>query len=54
MPGSENLITVKFFYVYVLKSLKNKNLYIGYTNNLKKRIKEHNRGLVFSSKPYIP
>jgi len=29
------------FYVYVLKSRKDNKLYIGYTNNLKRRIQEH-------------
>ena len=29
------------FYVYVLKSRKNNNLYIGYTKDLKKRLGEH-------------
>jgi len=32
------------FYVYVIKSLKNNRNYIGQTNNLKKRIEEHNSG----------
>lgn len=32
------------FYVYVLKSLKNNRLYIGSTNNIKRRLKEHNSG----------
>lgn len=30
------------FYVYCLESIKNKKLYIGYTDNLKRRFKEHN------------
>ena len=42
------------FYVYVLKSEKDKNLYFGYTNNLRDRIKEHNSGLVRSTKSRIP
>jgi putative endonuclease len=42
------------FYVYVLESLKNKNLYFGYTADLKDRFKKHNCGLVFSTKPYKP
>lgn len=33
------------FFVYILKSLKDKNLYIGYTNDLKRKFKEHNSGL---------
>ncbi len=32
------------FYVYILESLKDKSLYIGSTNNLKRRIKQHNSG----------
>lgn len=32
------------FYVYILKSIKDKKLYIGYTENLKRRITEHKRG----------
>ena len=43
-----------FHFVYILESKKNGNLYIGYTTRLKERLKEHNRGLNFSTKPYIP
>jgi putative endonuclease len=32
------------YYVYILKSLKDDSLYIGYTSDLKKRTKEHNGG----------
>ena len=38
------------FYVYILKSKKDSKLYIGYTNNLQRRIKEHNEGKVKSTK----
>ena len=31
-----------FYYTYVMKSKKSGNLYTGYTNNLRKRFKEHN------------
>ncbi len=54
MPGSENSIAIMFYYVYVLQSIKNQSLYIGYTADLKKRLSEHNRGLNFSTKPYRP
>ncbi len=30
-------------YVYVLKAIKTNELYYGYTNNLERRIVEHNR-----------
>jgi putative endonuclease len=42
------------FYTYVLKSLKNASLYTGYTNDLRKRIKEHNDGLSGFTKKYLP
>jgi putative endonuclease len=42
------------FYTYVLKSLKNASLYTGYTNDLKKRIKEHNDGESGFTKKYLP
>ncbi len=35
------------YYTYVLKSLKDdKLLYVGHTNNLVKRFREHNKGFV--------
>ena len=32
------------FYVYVIKSKKDSSIYIGYANDLARRIKEHNTG----------
>lgn len=40
--------------MYILRSLKDKKLYIGYTPDLKKRFKEHNQGKVLSTKPRVP
>lgn len=34
----------KMYYVYVLKSLKNQRHYTGSTDNLDRRLKEHNDG----------
>jgi putative endonuclease len=42
------------FYVYILQSNNEKELYIGYTSDLKKRLIEHNQGLNFSTKRYMP
>ena len=42
------------FYMYILKSQKDKKFYFGYTNDLQKRIKEHNSGLVQSTKTRMP
>lgn len=40
--------------VYVLKSLKDSNLYIGCTSDLNNRIKYHNKGRVKSTKSRMP
>ena len=38
------------YYVYILQSKKDKSLYIGYTNNLKERLAEHNKGMCISTR----
>ena len=38
------------FYVYVLHSLEDHGLYIGFSTNLKKRISEHEHGASFATK----
>ncbi len=52
MPS--NTTSSMFFYVYILKSVKDDNLYIGYTNNLKRRIEEHKKGMSFATKFRLP
>jgi len=42
------------FYVYVLQSIKEGIIYIGCTSDLKRRLVEHNQGLNFSTKRYVP
>ena len=42
------------YYVYILKSLKDEKLYIGSTNNLKRRFSEHNNGFNRSTKARRP
>lgn len=42
------------FYVYILKSERDSKFYIGYSNNLQKRVKEHNAKLVRSTKSRTP
>lgn len=43
------------FYVYILKSKNFQNkIYVGSTNNLVNRIKQHNDGENFSTKTYRP
>ncbi|MBI2640142.1 MAG: GIY-YIG nuclease family protein [Candidatus Sungbacteria bacterium] len=43
-----------FSYVYILRSQKDAKMYIGCTNDLKKRISMHNKGLSFATKTRIP
>lgn len=42
------------FYIYILKSKKDSKLYIGSTNDLKRRLLEHNKGKVRSTKSRAP
>ena len=42
------------YYVYVLESQENLDLYKGYTDDLNKRIREHNSGLTESTKNNQP
>ena len=42
------------FYVYVLRSRSDRKLYIGYTNDLRRRFAEHNSGLNRSTKSRRP
>ena len=42
------------YYTYVLKSKKDSELYIGSTNDLRRRLSEHNTGKVTSTKSRVP
>lgn len=42
------------YYVYVLKSDKDGNLYVGYTKDLRNRFEEHNSGKSTSTRDRIP
>ena len=42
------------YYIYILQSLTDKSLYIGYTPDLRNRIVKHNKGQVTSTKDKIP
>ncbi len=53
MPRRE-ILKIMFFYNYVIQSIKNSNLYVGYTTDLIERLEKHNKGLVKSTKPDRP
>ena len=42
------------YYVYVLHSVLDNNIYVGYSSDLKNRIQQHNEGLVQSTKNRRP
>ena len=42
------------FYVYVLKSLKDRKLYTGFTRNVKRRVEAHNSGMNKSTRFRVP
>jgi putative endonuclease len=41
------------YYIYILK-LNNNKLYTGYSDNIKRRIKEHQSGKVITTSKYLP
>jgi len=43
-----------FYYVYILQSEKDNNMYTGYTKNLELRVAKHNNGEVTSTKHRRP
>ena len=44
----------KFYYTYVLRSLKDNKLYIGWSDDLKRRLNKHNKRLVESTRNRLP
>jgi putative endonuclease len=44
----------KYFYIYVLRSEKDKAFYTGYTSDLQMRLEYHNSGKVRSTKNRLP
>lgn len=55
VAGGERRFNLTFMnYTYVLKSKKDSKFYVGWTNDLKKRILEHNSGNVLATKDRRP
>ncbi len=53
-PPSVHLISTVVFYVYALRSLSRNYIYVGLTDNLDRRVMQHNSGLNPTTKPYCP
>lgn len=45
---------MKFYYVYVLHNKRKNFIYIGYSEDLRQRVTEHNKGYSKSTKAYLP
>lgn len=45
---------MNYYYIYVLQSKVDSQFYVGYTNNLLRRIEDHNRSKVPSTKKRLP
>jgi len=44
----------KYCYVYVLRSVRDNQFYVGFTRNLPRRLEAHNEGLIASTKKRVP
>ncbi|OGG42938.1 hypothetical protein A3G50_00155 [Candidatus Jorgensenbacteria bacterium RIFCSPLOWO2_12_FULL_42_11] len=42
------------FYFYILQSVKDKDLYFGFSSDLRQRVKEHNKGRVLATNKRKP
>ena len=42
------------YYVYAISSLERNYIYVGLTNNIERRLSEHNSGKNKTTKPYSP
>jgi len=53
-PDTITSFTRVMFFMYILTSIRTGRFYIGYTTDINNRLKEHNSGLVKSTKAYMP
>jgi len=53
-PGACRANRVNMFYVYILFSFKDRNFYVGSTDDLRRRVKEHLQKKVASTKNRLP
>jgi putative endonuclease len=53
-PKEIHPVRYPMYYVYILESIKDGNFYVGYSEDLKERKKQHDAGKVFSTKNRLP
>ena len=54
MRAGSNDFKIMFYYTYILKSEKDNRLYVGFCKDLKRRVKEHQNGLVTATQNRRP
>ncbi|MBK9455677.1 MAG: GIY-YIG nuclease family protein [Chitinophagales bacterium] len=42
------------YFVYALKSIQHNYIYVGLTDNVERRVNQHNKGYERTTKPYLP
>ena len=42
------------YYVYLLRSIKDGSIYIGYTRDLQRRLEEHRSGITYTTRKHLP
>ena len=52
--GGERRLKEMRYFIYILKSVKFEKTYVGFTDNLDRRLKEHNSGKTHFTKIYMP
>lgn len=54
LPAGRRVDSKSMYYVYAIKSLNKKYIYVGLTNDINRRFYQHNNGLEKTTKPYKP
>ncbi len=42
------------YYVYAISSVNRNYIYVGMSNNVERRVSQHNKGYEKTTKPYVP
>jgi len=54
LPAGREHLKTRMFTVYAIQSEVDKRIYVGFTEDLTRRLKEHNSGKTISTKGYRP
>ena len=54
LPAGRERKLLKMIYVYAIVSKKDKRIYVGMSENVEQRLREHNAGKTKSTKGFIP